>query len=124
MATTTAPNQNVIVLKRKNNRPAHAACAESFCLPYSAKQQREIAELEVLITCVKAGPRRRDLVKECGVEEFLCRYNGLKCYLGKSHVEKHVLENGPTRPPPPTGIRDVHNGILVKAVEAGELVPK
>ena len=37
--------KNVIGLK--NNR---AACVESFCLPYSAKQQREIAKLKVLTT--------------------------------------------------------------------------
>ena len=49
MATTTAPNQNVIGLKRKNNGAARAACVESFCLPYSTKQQREIAKLKVLI---------------------------------------------------------------------------
>jgi len=48
MATTTAPKQNVIGLKRKNNRAARAACFESVCLPYSAKQQREIAKLNVL----------------------------------------------------------------------------
>ena len=47
MATTTAPNQNVIGLKRKNNRAALAACVESVCLPYSAKQRREIAKLKV-----------------------------------------------------------------------------
>ena len=47
---TTAPNQNVFVLKTKNNRAARAACVESFCLPYSAKQQREIAKLKVLTT--------------------------------------------------------------------------
>ena len=29
MATTTAPNQNVIGLKRKNNGAARAACVES-----------------------------------------------------------------------------------------------
>ena len=45
MATTTAPDQNVIGLKRKNNRAARAACVKSFCSPYSAKQQREIAKL-------------------------------------------------------------------------------
>ena len=48
--TTTAPNQNVIGLKRKNNCAARAACVESFCLPYSAKQQREVAKLKVLTT--------------------------------------------------------------------------
>ena len=50
MATRRAPNQNVIGLKRKNNRAARAACVESVCLPYSAKQQREIAKLKVLTT--------------------------------------------------------------------------
>ena len=50
MATPTAPNQNVIGLKRKNNRATRAACVESFCLPYSAKQQREVAKLKVLTT--------------------------------------------------------------------------
>ena len=41
MATTTALNQNVIGLKRKNNRAARAACVSVF-LPYSEKQQCEI----------------------------------------------------------------------------------
>ena len=50
MASTTAPNQNVIGLKRENNRAARAACVERVCLPYSAKQQREIAKLIVLTT--------------------------------------------------------------------------
>ena len=50
MATTTAPNQNVIGLKRKNNRAALAAFVDSVCLAYSAKQQREIAKLKVLTT--------------------------------------------------------------------------
>ena len=50
MARTTAPNQNVIGLKRKNNRAALAACVYSVCLPYSAKQQREIVKLNVLTT--------------------------------------------------------------------------
>ena len=50
MATTTAPNQNVIGLKREDNRAARAACVESVCLPYSVKQQREIAQLNVLTT--------------------------------------------------------------------------
>ena len=51
MATPTAPNQNVIGLKRKNNCAARAACVErSFWLPYSAKQQREIAKLKDLTT--------------------------------------------------------------------------
>ena len=50
MATTTAPNQNAIGLKRKNNPAACAACVESVCVPYSAKQQREIAKLKVLTT--------------------------------------------------------------------------
>ena len=50
MATTTAPNQEVIGLKRKDNRAARAACVESVCLPYSAKQQREIAKLKDLTT--------------------------------------------------------------------------
>ena len=36
--------------------------------------------------------------------------------------EKNVLETGLTRPS--TAIRDVHNEILIKAVAAGELVPK
>ena len=45
MATTTAPDQNVTGLKRKNNHAARAACVESFCSPYSAKQQGEIAKL-------------------------------------------------------------------------------
>ena len=48
MATATAPNQNVIGLKKKNNRAPRAACVESVCLPYSAKRQREIAKLKVL----------------------------------------------------------------------------
>ena len=43
---------------------------------------------------------------------------------GKIACRKHVLGAGPTRPPPPTAIRDVHNEILVKAIAAGELVPK
>ena len=50
MATTTAPNQNVIGLKKENNRAARAACVESFCLPHSAKQQSEIVKLKVLTT--------------------------------------------------------------------------
>ena len=50
MATTTAPDQNVIGLKRKINRAARAACVESVCLAYCAKQQREIAKLKVLTT--------------------------------------------------------------------------
>ena len=50
MATTTAHNQHVIGLKRKNNRAAGAACVESVCLPYPAKDQREIAKLKVLTT--------------------------------------------------------------------------
>ena len=48
MAATTALDQNVIGLKRKNNRATRAACVERVCLPYSAKQQREIAKLKVL----------------------------------------------------------------------------
>ena len=50
MATTTAPNQNVIGLNKTNNRAARAACVKSFCLPFSAKQQSEIAKLKVLTT--------------------------------------------------------------------------
>ena len=50
VATITAPNQNVIGLKRENNRAARAAFVESFCLPYSAKQQRELVKLKVLTT--------------------------------------------------------------------------
>ena len=50
MAITTAPNQNVIDLKRKNNRAARTACVKSVCLPYSEKQQREIDKLKVLTT--------------------------------------------------------------------------
>ena len=38
-------NQNVIGLKRKNNRATRAACVKGVCLPYSAKQQGEIAKL-------------------------------------------------------------------------------
>jgi len=50
MATTTVPNQNVIGLKRKNNRATRAACVESVCLVYSGKQQREIAKMKVWTT--------------------------------------------------------------------------
>ena len=50
MATTTAPNHNVIGLKRKNNRAARAACVESVFQPYSAKQQHEITKLKALTT--------------------------------------------------------------------------
>ena len=50
MATTTAPNQNVIGLKKKNNGATRAACVESVYLPYFKKQQREIAKLKVLTT--------------------------------------------------------------------------
>ena len=50
MATRRAPNQNVIGLKRKNNRATREACVESVCQPYSEKQQREIVKLNVLTT--------------------------------------------------------------------------
>ena len=75
-----------------------------------------------MITCVKGGPRRGDVVKVCGAGEFGCRYNRLKCYLAGSHVEKHVLGTGCTHPP--TAIRDVYNETFVKALAAGELVPR
>ena len=74
-----------------------------------------------MLTCVKRGPRRGDVVKVCGAGEFLCRYDWLKCYLARSHIEKHVLGTGSTRPR--TAILDVHNEIFFKAVAAGELVP-
>ena len=50
MATTRAPNQNVIGLRRKTNRAARAEFVLSVSLPYSAKQQREIAKLKGLTT--------------------------------------------------------------------------
>ena len=44
---------------------------------------------------------------------------------GKILRGKTCLGNRAHAPfPPPTAIRDVHNDILVKAVAAGELVPK
>ena len=39
-----------------------------------------------MITCVKGGPQRRDVVKVCGTGEFLSRYKRLKCYLARSQV--------------------------------------
>ena len=45
-----------------------------------------------MITCAKGGPRRRDVVKVCGAGEFLSRYDRLKCYLARSHVQKHVSD--------------------------------
>ena len=74
-----------------------------------------------MMTCVKGGARRRDVVKVCGAGEFHCRYNRLKCYQARFHVEKHVLETGPALPP--TAIRDLNNEILVRAEAVGELVP-
>ena len=53
MATKTAPNQNMIGLKRENNHVARAACVKSVCLPYSAKQQRETAKFNVSNVSVK-----------------------------------------------------------------------
>ena len=50
MATTTAPKQIVIGLRRKNNRAALAVCVESVCLLYSEKQQREIVKLKASTT--------------------------------------------------------------------------
>ena len=44
-----------------------------------------------MITCVKGGPWRRDVVKVCGAGEFLSRYSQLKCYLARSHAQKHVF---------------------------------
>ena len=43
-----------------------------------------------MITCVKGGPRWRDVVKVYGAGEFKGCYNRLKCYLARSHVQKHV----------------------------------
>ena len=39
-----------------------------------------------MITCVKGGPLRRDVVQVCGARKFLSRYNRLTCYLARSHV--------------------------------------
>ena len=83
-----------------------------------------------MITCVKEGPRRRDVGKVCRADWRipLLLLQWAKWYLARSLVEKHVLGTGPNTPHPSHLFyhypRCVHDEILVKAKAGTELIPK